>query len=40
MVKTLPPNSTTEEMAEHLEDMLRLTDVAKEKEEKMKWELV
>ena len=39
MVKTLPKNATAEEMAEHLEDVLRLADVAKGKEEKAKWEL-
>lgn len=39
MVKTLPPNATAEEMAEHLEDVLRQADIVKEKEEKLKWEL-
>lgn len=39
MVRTLLPNATADEMAEHLEDVLRLADVAKEKEEKIKWEL-
>jgi hypothetical protein len=34
MVKTLPHNATAEEMAEHLEDVLRRADIAKEKKEK------
>lgn len=38
MVKTLSPNANAEEMAEHLEDVLRRADIAKGKEEKMKWE--
>lgn len=29
MVRTLSPNATADEMAEHLEDVLRLADVAK-----------
>lgn len=39
MVRTLSSTATAEEMAEHLEDVLRRADIAKENEEKMKWEL-
>jgi hypothetical protein len=30
MVKTLSPNATAEEIAAHLEDVLRLADIARE----------
>lgn len=39
MVKTLLPTASPEEIAAHLEDVLRQADIAKEKEEKQKWEL-
>jgi hypothetical protein len=38
MVKTLSQNATAEEIAAHLEDVLRLADIAREQEEKTKWE--
>lgn len=39
MVRTLLPAASAEEMAAHLEDVLRQADIVKEKEEKKKWDI-
>jgi len=39
LVQTLPADATADDIAEQLEDSLKLVDIAKEKEERRIWEL-